>query len=140
MELEGKVWKKDKHWLVEIPALDAMTQGKTRADAIAMAKDLVGELVQSYFGNKIKTEITEHCGILRVTASDAKVLVALSLRRQREKGGSTVREASLRLGSKSPNAYAQYEKGKTNISLDKYEELLHAANPNEQLRLVIAGR
>jgi len=33
------------------------------------------------------------------------------------------------VGSISPNAYPQYEKGKINISLDKYEELLHAANP-----------
>ena len=34
-----------------------------------------------------------------------------------------------RLGSKPPNSYAQYEKGKINISLDKYEQLLYAANP-----------
>lgn len=43
-------------------------------------------------------------------------MLALSLRRQREKSGLTIREAAERLGSKSPNAYAQYEKGRIRIS------------------------
>lgn len=34
--------------------------------------------------------------------------------------------------------YAQYERGRTSISLDRYEELLMAANPLEKLRLRIA--
>ncbi len=38
--------------------------------------------------------------------------MALSLRKQREKSGLTIREVSERLGVKSLNAYAQYEKGK----------------------------
>ena len=41
MEMEGKIWKDGKFWLVEISALDAMTQGKTRKEALAMAEDLV---------------------------------------------------------------------------------------------------
>ena len=27
MELEGKIWKSKKFWLVEVPSLDIMTQG-----------------------------------------------------------------------------------------------------------------
>jgi transcriptional regulator with XRE-family HTH domain len=64
--------------------------------------------------------------------------LALSLRRQREKSKSTVRDVSERLGSKSPNAYAQYEKGKMRISLDQYERLLNAANPYQRIHLRIA--
>jgi len=56
---------------------------------------------------------------------------------EREMSGSTVREVSERLGSKSPNAYAQYEKGKTRTSLDQYERLLMAANPYRQAHLRI---
>ncbi len=67
--------------------------------------------------------------MIGITSNNNKLLLALSLRRQREKSGSTVREASERLQSKSPNSYAQYEKGKTRISLDQYEKLLYAANP-----------
>ncbi len=143
MEMEGKIWKDGKFWLVEIPALDAMTQGKTRKNALAMTEDLVIEMARNYFKDEIGrdfsvTVIDYKKNIIGITVSDNKLLLALSLRRQREKSGSTVREASERLGSKSPNAYAQYEKGKIGISLDKYEQLLMAANPFETRRLRIA--
>lgn len=143
MEMEGKVWKDGKLWLVEVPTLDAMTQGKTRKEALSMIKDLVIEMSQSYFKNELEKDfaviiIDYTKEMIGVTANNNKILLALSLRRQREKSGSTIREASERLGSKSPNAYAQYERGITNISLDKYEQLLLAANPMErrQLRVV----
>jgi len=142
MEMEGKIWKDGKFWLVEIPALDGMTQGKTRKEALAMAEDLVFEMAKSYFEDEIGknftiTVIDYKKDTIGVTASDNKLFLALSLRRQREKSGSTVREASKRLGSKSPNGYAQYERGKTSISVDKYEKLLIAANPFDKLRLRI---
>src|SRR5262249_38146334 len=135
-------WKDGKFWIVEVPALDAMTQGKTRKEALAMAEDLIFEMVRSYFEDEIDkhfsiTVIDYKKNIVGVTPSDNRLFLALSLRRQREKSGSPVREASERLGSKSPNAYAQYERGKTSISVDKYEELLTAANPSEKLRLRI---
>ena len=141
--MEGKIWKAGKFWLVEISALDAMTQGKTRKEALAMAEDLVIGMARSYFKDEIDkdfavTVIDYKKGVIGITVSDNKLLLALSLRRQREKSGSTVREASERLGSKSPSAYAQYEKGKIGISLDKYEQLLMAANPFEPRRLRIA--
>ena len=143
MEMEGKIWKDGKFWLVEISALDAMTQGKTRKEALGLAEDLVITMAQSYFKDEIDkdfavTVIDYKKDVIGITVSDNKLLLALSLRRQREKSGSTVREASERLGSKSPNAYAQYEKGKIGISLDKYEQLLMAANPFEPRRLRIA--
>ena len=143
MEMEGKIWKDGKFWLVEVPALDAMTQGKTRKEALDMVEDLVFEMTKSYFEDEvgkdfIVTVLDYKKNGIGVTANDNRLFLALSLRRQRDKSGSTVREASERLGSKSPNAYAQYERGKSSISVDKYEELLSAANPFEKLRLRIA--
>ncbi|MGC1879118.1 MAG: type II toxin-antitoxin system HicB family antitoxin [Rhabdochlamydiaceae bacterium] len=143
MEMEGKIWKDGKFWLVEVPTLDAMTQGKTRKEALAMIEDLVLEMARCYFNddieNDFKITVTDYKkDIIGVTSNDNKLLLALSLRKQREKSGSTVREVAERLGSKSPNAYAQYEKGKIRISLDKYEQLLQAANPfkHSLLRIV----
>ena len=108
-----------------------------------MVEDLVFEMTKSYFEDEvgkdfIVTVLDYKKNGIGVTANDNRLFLALSLRRQRDKSGSTVREASERLGSKSPNAYAQYERGKTSISVDKYEELLSAANPFEKLRLRIA--
>src|ERR1700722_10592025 len=140
MEFEGKVWKDGKFWLIEVPALNVMTQGTTKKEALEMAQDNVFGLIECYFESEISKNfavtVNEYKeGIIGITATDTKLLLALSLRRQREKSGSTVREASERLGSKSPNAYAQYEKGRTNISLDQYERLLNAANPKQQTHL-----
>ncbi|MFI5334538.1 MAG: helix-turn-helix domain-containing protein [Chlamydiales bacterium] len=139
MELEGKIYKDGKFWLVEIPGLDAMTQGKTRKDAVAMTKDLVLEMVASYFPDEaatLKITITDYeKNLIGITTSDTKLLLALSLRRQREASGSTLKKAAERLGSKSPNSYAQYEKGETSISIEQFEHLLVAANPHGRRRL-----
>lgn len=134
MEMEGRIWKDGKFWLVEVPTLDAMTQGKTRKEALHMIEDLVFEMARSYFNEDIGKDfaitVTDYKKeVIGVSSNDNKILLALSLIKQREKSGSTVREVAERLGSKSPNAYAQYEKGRIRISLDKYEQLLQAANP-----------
>ncbi len=135
MELEGKIWKSKKFWLVEVPSLDIMTQGKTMEEALMMIEDVIYELGFSYLPNITKKtfQITVNDyskGVIGVSASDSKRLFSLVLKRQREKSQTTIREAADRLGSKSPNSYAQYENGKINISLDKFEDLLHAANPS----------
>jgi hypothetical protein len=143
MELEGRVWKSKRYWLVEVPGIDVMTQGRTRAEALEMIRDAVIELIRSYFksamGRNFDINVNDYKkGVIGITTTDNKLLLALSLRRQREKSGSTVREAAERLGAKFPNAYAQYEKGKIRISLDQYDKLLQAANPfrHSLLRIV----
>lgn len=142
MELEGKIWKSKNHWLVKVPSLNIMTQGETRDEALFMIKDAIMEYIKYYFESKFKDfelSVNDYKrSSIGISANNNELLLALTLRRQREKSGSTIREVSERLGSKSPNSYAQYEKGKTRISLDQYEKLLHAVNPhqNRYLRVV----
>lgn len=139
MELEGKIWKNKNHWLIKISSLNIMSQGETREEAIFMIQDAILEYVKYYFEPELKgfdLTVTDYKkSLIGISANNSKLLLALSLRRQREKSGSTVREAAERLGSKSPNLYAQYEKGKTQISLDQYERLLHAVNPLQKFHL-----
>ena len=75
-------------------------------------------------------------GIIGLGASDEKLLFALGLKRQRLRSGSTIRDVSKRLKSKSPNAYARYERAKARPSIEKYAELLHAVNPSRRPLLV----
>lgn len=140
MELEGTIWKEGKFWIIEIPSLDISTQGCTKKEALEMIKDATLELFYSYFKNKISKKFNVNVSeykhnIIGISASDKKLLLALSLKRQREKEGLTVREVSKRLKTKSPNAYFQYEAAKINISFDQYEKLLKAINPHNLLRL-----
>jgi len=135
MEFEGKVWKSTSTWLVKVPSLDLMTQGETKEEALKMLEELIIELTVYYFTKKEGKDF-DVCvnvykkGVIGVSSLKKRLLLALSLIRQREKSQSTVRETAKRLGSKFPNSYAQYEKGKIRISLEQYEKLLTAANPN----------
>lgn len=143
MEFEGKIWKGDKYWLVEVSSLDIMTQGKSYKNAMVMIGDAIRELLMGYFPKESIedldiTVIDYKNGNIAISARDSKLLLALSLRRQRAKSGSTVREVAERLGSKSPNIYAPYERGEKKFSLEHYEKLIHAANPSAPLRLRIA--
>ena len=86
MEFEGKIWKEKNHWLIEITSLDLITQGKTRKEVLFMLKDAVSELLQCYLNKKCKILINEYGkDIVGISTSDSKFLLALSLRRQREK-------------------------------------------------------
>jgi predicted RNase H-like HicB family nuclease len=139
MELEGKLWKSGKFWLVEVPALEVMTQGHSREEALSMIADAIEGLVDRYFPNEsknFKVSIAEYKrGVIGVSSSNNSLMLAFSLRRQREASQSTVREVSERLGSNSPNSYARYEKGRARISLDQYERLLQAVNPQQKFHL-----
>jgi predicted RNase H-like HicB family nuclease len=143
MELEGKVWKDpdSSWWLIEISFLDVMTQGKTRKEALEMIKDAVLELLKDSYkgllGKQFWLDVNLYeDGVFGMGASDDKLLFALGLKRQRLKSGSTIRDVSARLKSKSPNAYARYERAESRPSLEKYAELLHAANPGRRPLLV----
>jgi predicted RNase H-like HicB family nuclease/predicted RNA binding protein YcfA (HicA-like mRNA interferase family) len=143
MEIEGKIWKSGKFWLVEVPTIDVCTQGHTRKEALAMITDAIKELMMTYFSeeqaNDLEVHVTDYKkDVIGITTSNNSLMLAFSLIRQREMSKSTIREVSERLGSKSPNAYAQYEKGKMRITLDQYERLLQAVNPNRHPRLKIA--
>ena len=108
MELEGKLWKSGKFWLVEVPAVDVMTQGHSRGEALEMIADAIEGLVDCYFPNQAKgfrVAVQEYKkGIIGVSTSNNSLMLAFSLRRLRESCRSTVREVSERLGSRSPNA------------------------------------
>jgi len=133
MELEGKVWKDGRLWIVEIPCLNVSTQGKTRKNALFMIQDAVFELMNSYFGGldkKFKISINDYKkDAFGLTSNDNKLLLSFLLIRQREENGLSIRDVAKRLESKSPNSYAQYEKGRINFSIDQYEKLMHAINP-----------
>lgn len=122
--------KKNRHWGVEISILHIHTQGKTRKDALAMAKDAI----ESLLDNK-EFHVRVHAGeaeIFTVDSDNSTAFIAFMLKRQRQFRGLSVRDVAARLNSKSPNAYAQYEQGKVKPSMDKLVELMRAIDPEFQ--------
>lgn len=134
MELEGRIWKDGKWWIVEVPCLNVSTQGRTKKDAFLMIHGAVFELMNTYFkkiNKKFKITLLDYKGNnFGLTSNDSKLLLSFLLIRQREENQLSIRDVAKRLSSKNPNAYAQYEKGTINFSIDQYEKLMHAINPN----------
>jgi predicted RNase H-like HicB family nuclease len=128
MRFEGKLTRDGRFWLAEIPLLDAMTQGRSRKEALAMAIDWLETMVNR---EGFRAEVHEHNGAseFEVSGSDVGAMTALLLRRQRELSGASLRDVAARLGSSSRNAYARYERGEVVPTVDKLDALLKAASP-----------
>ena len=131
MRFEGRVKKEGRFWRVEIPAFDAVTQGRTKREAYAMAEDLIETMAHTR-GFKV-TAFPSAGEIFEIEANRIGILVALLLRRQRERQGLTLNEAAERLGQRSRNAYARYEQGKAMPSVEKLEQLLRAIAPDQRI-------
>lgn len=121
----GKVWKEKKHWLIEIPALNVMTQGRSKTNALFMIKDAIEELVNEE-DFRVKVVPGERKGEFIIYANDATPLVALLLKRQRMKKGLSLADMQRRLHAKSRNTYAQYEQGRSAPTVQKLVEFLSA--------------
>ena len=128
MRLEVLLEKNGAFWLGEVPALDIMTQGRTKKEAIEMVIDAVETLVDDkYFYAEVKKSNIPNLYILQSNNQD--LLIALLLRRQRQKHGLTLKEMAKRLGSSSVNSFARYEQGKASPTMKKLEQLMTAINP-----------
>jgi hypothetical protein len=135
MQIKGTVTKDGKWWLIEFPLLNAMTQGRTRKEALAMGADWVeSDINRDDFSATVSYEGD---GVVSLTCNDDKALLALVLRRLREQSGLSLVQAGKRLGSDSPNAYGRYEQGKASPTITKLNELVQAVAPGKELTLSI---
>lgn len=116
-----------KWWLAEIPLLDAMTQGRSRREALEMIADWVETMVNR---RGFRAEVHPRGkSEFEVSGNSAAALTSLLLRRRREASGASLRDVASRLGASSRNAYARYERGEAVPSLEKLDQLLKAAAP-----------
>lgn len=139
MKIEGKVWKSrtDNLWLAEIPLLDLLTQAQTKEEVPAMVKDAI----ELYINDPaFSVDATLSNNQLLVDSSDSRKLIALALKRQRQKNRLTLAAVSEQLRAKSINEYAQYEQGKHLPSLEKLQELLQAIDPSLEPYLGLGKR
>ena len=131
MRFPGRIKKDGRLWLIEVPAFDAVTQGRTKREAFEMIQDLI-ETMAGVRGFRAAVYPTGG-QTFEIGANRLGVLLALLLRRQRERHGLTLAEAAARLGQRSKNAYARYEQGKTMPTVEKLEELLQAIAPGQKI-------
>ena len=137
MRFPGRIAKDGRHWLATIPAFDAATQGRTKREALSMAADLIETMANN--GGFRATVYPMGGDSFELGANRIGVLLALLLRRQRERRGLTLAQAAERLGQRSRNAYARYEQGKAMPTVEKLEQLLAAIAPGQTIVWHIAA-
>jgi len=127
VRFEGRVFKSGKWWAIEVPLLGVFTQGRSKQDAYRMVKDAM-EMLADVRGFKVDVYPAsgEH---FEVSSRDQRTLFALLLKRQRQMQGLSLSQVSKRLGLRSRNAYARYERGESLPTVPKLAELLKAVNP-----------
>ena len=131
MRFPGRVKRDGRFWLVEIPAFDAATQGRTKREALAMAEDLIETMAGA---RGFRATVYPTGGeTFEIGGNRLGVFLALLLRRQRERQGLTLAEAAERLGQRSKNAYARYEQGRAMPTVEKVEQLLKAIAPDQRI-------
>lgn len=126
VKFEGGVVKAGKYWSVEVPALDIVTQGRSKKDAYMMIKEAI-ELQVGVRGFEVEIHpMHDNDFVIHAKKnSDDKHLIALLLKQQRAKYGLTSSEVARRLHI-TKHAYAQYEQARSLPSLTKVEEFIHA--------------
>jgi DNA-binding XRE family transcriptional regulator len=120
--------------LAEVPVFDALTQGRSRKEALAMVADWFVTMVdRKRFAVEVEPVSRE---TFEVSAGDARSMVSLMLQRQRQRSGLSLAQVAKRLGVKSRNAYARYEQGVSVPTIEKLDELLRAVAPGRDLVLL----
>jgi nucleotide-binding universal stress UspA family protein len=127
MRFPGRLRRDGKHWLAEVPVFAAMTQGRTRADALAMIADWFATMVDR---PRFAVRVVNVRGSSFEIAADTRPMISLLLRRQRQQSGLSLAAVAERLGARSRNAYARYEQGVTVPTVEKLAELLKAIAPD----------
>ena len=131
MRFHGKLRRDGKWWLAEVPVFDAMTQGRTRKEAFEMIVDWFATMVdRKDFSLQIYSARGDE---FEVASDDARAMISLLLQRQRHKSGLSLAQVARRLGAKSRNAYARYERGASVPTVEKLDELLRAIAPDRDI-------
>lgn len=130
MRFPGRLRRDGKLWLAEVPVFAAMTQGRTRADALAMISDWFATMVDE---PRFAVRVRNARGSRFEIAADTRPMISLLLRRQRQQSGLSLAAVAERLGSRSRNAYARYEQGVTAPTVEKLAELLKAIAPDRDI-------
>ena len=132
---KGKIYKDGKFWLVEVPELDLLTQGHTKKEAYVMLNDWL----KTAIGEDFKSDIAKHVNntFLLEGRDDAskKSLIALMLKRQRERAGLTLEDMRQLLSAKSRNTYARYEQGKFVPNILMLDKIFHVMGMSVQTRV-----
>ncbi len=132
----GRLNKEGRWWIIEVPDLDLMTQGRTKEDAYEMLVDLLQTATN---GDGFRPDIARfrnNTFLLRGRDEQSeKDLIALLLKRQRARAGLSLTDMMRLLDAKSKNTYARYEHGEAVPSPIMMEKILGVMGLTFEMRV-----
>lgn len=131
MRFQGRLFRDGRWWLAEVPVFDAITQGHTRKEALEMVADWFATMIDRK-GFAVQVHVAGKDDF-EVGSNDARTMITLLLRRQRQRSGLTLAQVAERLDAKSRNAYARYEQGVSVPTVEKLDQLLRAIAPDREI-------
>jgi DNA-binding phage protein len=134
MILSGKIWKNGAYWLIECQALDALTQGLTKKEAMDMMVDWVQTAIDK---PDYKLQITDTGkGRFQMKFDDPRPILGLMVDRAREAAGLTYAEVAKRVGIKSRSGIKTMASGKHDPQFSKISNVLSAIGYEVHIDLV----
>lgn len=133
MRFHCNIWKEGAFWLIECPDFDALTQGRTKKEAMEMMVDWIRTALEdpSYEAEVI----TDKYGtFLRV--DDPKPIIGLILLRKREELGFTMEQVARMIGVKSRSSVRQLESGRNDPGISTFHRIVGALGFDFEVRLV----
>jgi len=134
MRFAGRVFKAGRFWAIEVPILDVVSQGRTKKEAFEM----IGDAIELLVGKRgFRVDVYPGSGQhFEVGSADQAALTALLLRRARQKSGLSLAQVAERLGSRSANTYARYERGRAMPSVRMLSRLFAAVSSRRDLVII----
>lgn len=122
VSLKGRVSLAEKgYWVIELPAVAAITQGTSREDAFLMLEDYL----ECHLEEKPAYNISDDGGKdFTINFSVDSNLLPWVLKQLRQSNGLSHNQAAEKLGLKSNNAYRRYEEGRSTPTVSKLHDLL----------------
>jgi predicted RNase H-like HicB family nuclease len=88
LKFDANFWKDGKWWIIDAPALEVTTQGRTKKDALLMLKDAILALLND---RSYKLEVVEEGkGKAAIVVKNPVKLLSLALERKRATSDKTV--------------------------------------------------
>lgn len=129
MKIKGRYYKDGTWWLAEIPSLNYMDQGRSKAELLKMLKSGI-ELLMAETPFKCLIEDLGD-GEFILASDNVKVMSCFILKRLRESQGLSIREVASRLGHKSHTEFARHESGQTAMTLETFNKYIEALSDKE---------
>jgi len=137
MKLRGRVWKDGNYWVIEAPALNLSTQGKSKKDALFMIADAIRELLEKPdYVVRVEPEGKDEFAL---SVDEPAPLLGLMLNRLRMASGYSVQEFADKLGMKSRNGVYQFESGEHEPSFSTLRDVLAACGYEYEMRITKRG-